>query len=205
MSSAGGHINPAVTLGMFIARRISLLRGFCYVAVQCGGAAIASIILKGVSPPIRKRVAGIDKLRLAPPNMYLCLPSSKVDACFLTPKCYLHDWHSRGAQRWNWSLLRLLQSWWCCQSFENCALIAARPSWVQGCRRSIQSGQCIHRHIWRSCAGLRDYWHVSFLSNAATINPFIESLQGCPHSWGSLKHIWEVCSRKQYAWALQQI
>ena len=33
---------------MFITRRISLVRGILYVAVQCGGAAIASIILKRV-------------------------------------------------------------------------------------------------------------------------------------------------------------
>lgn len=49
MSDTGGHINPAVTLACFLTKKISLVRGFLYIAVQCGGAAIASIILKGVN------------------------------------------------------------------------------------------------------------------------------------------------------------
>ncbi|XVE82438.1 hypothetical protein DITRI_Ditri16bG0004900 [Diplodiscus trichospermus] len=35
---SGGHINPAVTLGMFLARKVSLARAVAYIALQCLGA-----------------------------------------------------------------------------------------------------------------------------------------------------------------------
>ncbi|CAA7391434.1 unnamed protein product [Spirodela intermedia] len=35
---SGGHINPAVTFGLFLARKVSLLRAFLYMVVQCLGA-----------------------------------------------------------------------------------------------------------------------------------------------------------------------
>ena len=34
---SGGHINPAVTAGMLVIRKISLLRAILYVVVQCIG------------------------------------------------------------------------------------------------------------------------------------------------------------------------
>lgn len=57
-SFSGGHINPAVTLAMFLTRRISLLRGVLYTCFQCAGAAVASIILKGLDPGGYKAAAG---------------------------------------------------------------------------------------------------------------------------------------------------
>lgn len=62
---AGGHINPAVTLAMFLNRRISLLRCVLYIIVQVCGAMLGSVVLKGVrtniSPflPIRATVATV--------------------------------------------------------------------------------------------------------------------------------------------------
>ncbi|EPS68613.1 hypothetical protein M569_06155, partial [Genlisea aurea] len=35
---SGGHINPAVTFGLFLARKVSLVRAFLYIVAQCLGA-----------------------------------------------------------------------------------------------------------------------------------------------------------------------
>ncbi|XVF46345.1 hypothetical protein PTKIN_Ptkin03bG0019800 [Pterospermum kingtungense] len=35
---SGGHINPAVTLGLFLARKVSLIRAILYMVAQCLGA-----------------------------------------------------------------------------------------------------------------------------------------------------------------------
>lgn len=35
---AGGHINPAVTFGLFLARKVSLVRAVMYMVAQCLGA-----------------------------------------------------------------------------------------------------------------------------------------------------------------------
>ncbi|XP_062154891.1 aquaporin PIP2-2-like [Alnus glutinosa] len=35
---SGGHINPAVTFGLFLARKVSLVRAVCYMVAQCFGA-----------------------------------------------------------------------------------------------------------------------------------------------------------------------
>ncbi|CAO2815623.1 unnamed protein product [Amaranthus hypochondriacus] len=35
---SGGHINPAVTFGLFLARKVSLPRAFMYMVAQCAGA-----------------------------------------------------------------------------------------------------------------------------------------------------------------------
>lgn len=34
----GGHINPAVTFGLFLARKVSLVRALLYMIAQCAGA-----------------------------------------------------------------------------------------------------------------------------------------------------------------------
>ncbi|KAM5562548.1 putative aquaporin PIP2-8 [Rosa sericea] len=41
---SGGHINPAVTFGLFLARKVSLIRAVSYMVVQCLGA-IAGVAL----------------------------------------------------------------------------------------------------------------------------------------------------------------
>ncbi|GMP23180.1 hypothetical protein CsSME_00000869 [Camellia sinensis var. sinensis] len=35
---SGGHINPAVTFGLFLARKVSLIRALLYMVAQCAGA-----------------------------------------------------------------------------------------------------------------------------------------------------------------------
>src|SRR6218665_141938 len=47
---SGGHINPAVTVGMLVARKISLLRAVFFVMAQCMGALGGSAILKVLTP-----------------------------------------------------------------------------------------------------------------------------------------------------------
>ncbi len=47
---SGGHINPAVTLGFLVTRKISLVKALLYIAAQVGGAIIGAGILKGLTP-----------------------------------------------------------------------------------------------------------------------------------------------------------
>ena len=47
---SGGHINPAVSFGMVITRKISVLRFILYVLCQCGGAIAGAAILKYTVP-----------------------------------------------------------------------------------------------------------------------------------------------------------
>jgi MIP family channel proteins len=50
MGTSGGHINPAVTLGLLVARRISLRDSIVYIISQIIGATIASLLLVGTLP-----------------------------------------------------------------------------------------------------------------------------------------------------------
>lgn len=47
---SGAHLNPAVTLGFFAARRIEGRCVLPYVAAQCIGAVLASVVLRGLFP-----------------------------------------------------------------------------------------------------------------------------------------------------------
>lgn len=44
---AGGHINPAVTFGLFLARKLSLTRSVFYIIVQSLGAMAGAGVVKG--------------------------------------------------------------------------------------------------------------------------------------------------------------
>lgn len=44
---AGGHINPAVTFGLFLARKLSLTRALFYMIMQCLGAICGAGVVKG--------------------------------------------------------------------------------------------------------------------------------------------------------------
>ena len=44
----GGHINPAVTFGLFLARKVSLIRALLYIVAQCLGAIVGVGIVKGI-------------------------------------------------------------------------------------------------------------------------------------------------------------
>lgn len=45
MNISGGHLNPAVTLGMIVTKRIKILPGVVYVAAQLVGAVLATALL----------------------------------------------------------------------------------------------------------------------------------------------------------------
>ncbi|KAG0460435.1 hypothetical protein HPP92_020329 [Vanilla planifolia] len=45
---SGGHINPAVTFGLFLARKVSLVRAVLYIVAQCLGAICGVGIVKGI-------------------------------------------------------------------------------------------------------------------------------------------------------------
>lgn len=52
---SGGHINPAVTVGLASAGKVKLVRAVLYIIVQCAGAAAGSGLLKAFTP---ERAAG---------------------------------------------------------------------------------------------------------------------------------------------------
>ena len=45
---AGGHLNPAVSLGMLVARKISALRAALYMGFQIAGASTGAALAKAV-------------------------------------------------------------------------------------------------------------------------------------------------------------
>ncbi|KAL5201798.1 hypothetical protein ABZP36_036152 [Zizania latifolia] len=45
---SGGHINPAVTFGLFVGRKLSLIRALLYIVAQCLGAICGVGIVKGI-------------------------------------------------------------------------------------------------------------------------------------------------------------
>ncbi|XP_055811471.1 probable aquaporin PIP2-2 [Solanum dulcamara] len=46
---SGGHINPAVTFGLFLSRKISLIRGLLYIIVQYLGAICGVALVKAIN------------------------------------------------------------------------------------------------------------------------------------------------------------
>src|SRR6218665_2022478 len=55
---SGGHINPGVTIGFLVTRKISLVRAILYIAVQTVGATLGAVILQLVSPTDRNDSLG---------------------------------------------------------------------------------------------------------------------------------------------------
>ncbi|XP_073118658.1 probable aquaporin PIP2-5 [Henckelia pumila] len=55
---SGGHINPAVTFGLFLARKVSLVRAVMYMVAQCLGAICGVGLVKGFQKSFYKRYGG---------------------------------------------------------------------------------------------------------------------------------------------------
>jgi aquaporin TIP len=47
---SGGHLNPAVTFGALVARKIDLLNGIAYIVAQCLGAIVAAYVVRLAIP-----------------------------------------------------------------------------------------------------------------------------------------------------------
>ncbi|XP_051119001.1 aquaporin PIP1-3 isoform X1 [Andrographis paniculata] len=55
---SGGHINPAVTFGLFLARKLSLTRAVFYIVMQCLGAICGAGVVKGFMVGPYQRLKG---------------------------------------------------------------------------------------------------------------------------------------------------
>lgn len=55
---SGGHINPAVTFGLFLARKVSLIRAVLYIIAQCLGAICGVGLVKGFQSSYYARYGG---------------------------------------------------------------------------------------------------------------------------------------------------
>lgn len=55
---AGGHINPAVTFALFLARKVSFNRAVYYMACQCLGAISGAAIVKAFQPSFYQAAGG---------------------------------------------------------------------------------------------------------------------------------------------------
>ncbi|ERN08352.1 hypothetical protein AMTRI_Chr07g74720 [Amborella trichopoda] len=55
---SGGHINPAVTFGLFLARKVSLIRAVMYMVAQCLGAICGVGLVKGFQSAYYNRYGG---------------------------------------------------------------------------------------------------------------------------------------------------
>lgn len=55
---SGGHINPAVTFGLFLARKVSLVRALLYILAQCAGAICGCGLVKAFQSAYYVRYKG---------------------------------------------------------------------------------------------------------------------------------------------------
>ncbi|KAL8552994.1 hypothetical protein ACS0TY_001607 [Phlomoides rotata] len=55
---SGGHINPAVTFGLFLARKVSLIRAVAYIVAQCLGAICGVGLVKAFMKTPYNRLGG---------------------------------------------------------------------------------------------------------------------------------------------------
>src|SRR3954452_7122688 len=59
MSISGGHLNPAVTLGLLSARRTTAQTAGAYIVAQLVGAVLASLLIRTIYPPAIWRSASL--------------------------------------------------------------------------------------------------------------------------------------------------
>jgi MIP family channel proteins len=65
-ATSGGHINPAVTVGFLVTRRIAPLLGLLYIVAQLVGATLAGLLLRAIYPPAVWQAARLGTPNLAP-------------------------------------------------------------------------------------------------------------------------------------------
>lgn len=62
---SGGHLNPAVTIGFWVARRISTIQSLCYWFAQLAGAVFAAYLLSVIIPEATWRACALGTPDLA--------------------------------------------------------------------------------------------------------------------------------------------
>jgi len=65
-ATSGGHINPAVTVGFLVTRRIAPLLGLLYIVAQLVGATLAGLLLRVIYPQALWQAALLGTPNLAP-------------------------------------------------------------------------------------------------------------------------------------------
>src|SRR5215470_8264066 len=65
-ATSGGHINPAVTVGFLVTRRIAPLLGLLYIVAQLVGATLAGLLLRLIHPQAFWQAALLGTPNLAP-------------------------------------------------------------------------------------------------------------------------------------------
>jgi aquaporin Z len=65
MRISGGHLNPAVTLGLLVARRTNLTTAVAYIVTQVLAAIVAAAVLKALYPAAVLRATGLGTPHLA--------------------------------------------------------------------------------------------------------------------------------------------
>jgi MIP family channel proteins len=55
---SGGHLNPAITFGLWVARKIDAVRGALYVAAQLAGAVLAVLCVRLLFPSVAGQMSG---------------------------------------------------------------------------------------------------------------------------------------------------
>ena len=63
---SGGHLNPAVTAGLFVARKIDAINAVGYIIAQCLGAILAAILIKLCIPAQALTAVGMGTPSLGP-------------------------------------------------------------------------------------------------------------------------------------------
>ncbi len=66
MNISGGHINPAITVGLWSVGRIDARKAGLYVVAQLLGAILAALVLKWLFPTMAGQIQQYGALRLAP-------------------------------------------------------------------------------------------------------------------------------------------
>lgn len=78
---SGGHVNPAVTFALWVARRIEAWRALLYVVAQLAGAAAGALLLKALFPAGAGQATGWGLPRISP---FLSFPQAVVLEAVLT-------------------------------------------------------------------------------------------------------------------------
>ena len=66
MNISGGHINPAVSIGLLIAGKIDAVKAGSYIVAQLVGAVIGAVALNAVMPSMATQVAALGVPQLGP-------------------------------------------------------------------------------------------------------------------------------------------